>query len=143
MSEEFDKNEQKLIGRLKSLGEEIHPPKESLERLLSSLPEDDVTKNELPRYNFSMWRYTFVAVVVVLVAGFAFLKHRQLSSINPANQSAQVAQNQQVPTQAVTADNADSSLQQTDQAIQSASDQMDQDLKALDQTGSEDDLNNI
>ena len=140
MNKEFDKNEQNLIEKLKSLGEGIVPSKESFKRLLSSLPDEGVTKYDTPRYTFSMWRYVFAAVVVVIVGGFAFFKHGQ---VNPANQTAQVAQNQGVPTQSVTADNADATLQQTDQAIQSATDQMDQDLKALDQTSSGNDLNNI
>lgn len=95
-----------------------------------------------------MMKYALIVVVVVLVAGFGLFKYNHINSSGLTSQNPQ-ANNQTVPNQVtdvpnqpVTTDNADSSLQQTDIAVSQASDQMDQDIKSLDQTSSqENDLN--
>lgn len=136
---EFTKEEQVLVKKLRSFSEEIKPSEDSFEKMLSLLPNEDVTSYELPRYMFSMWKFVVTAVAVVLIAGLAFLNHGQL---NQATQTPQVAQNQQVP-QAITAQNEDTTLQQTDSAISQTTDQMNQELNSLDQNSSEDDVNSL
>lgn len=145
MKEDFNKEELKLINKLKIVKRGIIPSKTSFEKMLSSLSNDTdnnlVTNKDNYRYTFSMWKYVLAVLVIALIGGFAFLKSGQ---INPSSQTPQVAQNQEVPNQPVTASNADSALQQTDSAISQTSDQADQELNKLDQTSSsEDDLNNL
>lgn len=137
---EFTKEELILIKKLKSFSEGIIPSRDSFEQMLASLPGDPVTNYDSPRYMFSMWKFAVASFAIVLLIGFALLKHGQ---INPANQLSQVAQNQAVP-QTVTADNEDAALQQTDSAISQTTDQMDQELNSLDQNSSnEDDINSL
>lgn len=140
-NQEFTQEEQTLIRKLQEFGEDVKPAKGSFEKMLTSLSKEAVTIYEFPRYSFSMWKYALVALVIVLIGGFAYLKHGQ---INPSNQTSQVTQDQEVPNQALTTDNTDATLQQTDQAIQSNMSQADQDLSTFDQANSsEEDVNNI
>lgn len=132
MSKDFNKEELEIINKLRDFKEGISPSKGSFERMLSSLQgdidKDIVTNYDKYRYTFSMWKYALVTLVIALIGGLTFLKHGQ------GNQTSQT----------VTANNADSTLQETDSAISQASDQADQELNELDQTtSSEDDLNNI
>ncbi len=128
----------KLASKLESLKEIVTPTKDSFERMLFALPEKDVTNFQPVRYDFSMWKYVVAVVVIALGMGFIFLKHNQ---VNPGNQTTQLTK--EVPNQPVTEKNAEATFQQTDQAIEQVTIQMDQDLKTLDSTGGEDDLTNI
>lgn len=80
------------------------------------------------------------AVVVVGAAAFYFTQQHQINLPNsPLTQTSQNA----TPTK-ITSQNADQTLNQTDQSVGSAMDQMDKDLKAIDQNDtSADNANNI
>ena len=140
----MNKDEIKTIKLLKDLGEVLTPKKSSLEKVLQKIDNADVTKEEFPRYSYSMMNWKFVAPItaVIVLLGFFAFKGFSSKSIQPTPAS-QMSETNQIP-QTVTAQNADTALSQTDSQINQDMAQLDTDLTAVDATNNkEEDPNSL
>lgn len=85
-----------------------------------------------------------IVVIIVLVVVYKSFKHSKAAMVPSAYQTSTQATAQASTPPKVTAQNANQVLDQTGAAIESDINQMDQDLKALDQNDpSQDNANNI
>ncbi len=136
----MNKDESKIIKLLQGLGASLTPPKNSLEKLLQNIDNEDVTKEQLPRYIYSMnWKFAVPLALIALAIAGLFV-YRSLPTKVAQLPS---AQNFEIP-QKVTAQNSDSVLSQTDQELNQNMDQLDQDLKDVDAAqNQEEDVNSI
>lgn len=129
------KDELKIIRLLKDTGEILTPSKHSLDKLLQNIDYEDVTKEDYPRYNYSMWKFAVpIFLVALLLVGFFVFKNISKNGIQP---SSQTANSQSEIPQAVTAQNTDEALSQTDVALNQSMDQLDKDLKDIDATNNQ------
>lgn len=86
-----------------------------------------------------------IFLVLIILGGFLVYKHNPNTSFNPVqpvNAPKQTSSTYQIP-QTVTAQNADSTLNSTDAAINQSVDQMDSDLKDLDSVNKEEDPSSL
>ncbi|MCL4366317.1 hypothetical protein M1437_03765 [Patescibacteria group bacterium] len=130
----MNKDELRIIKLLQNIGESLTPKKSSLGRLLQNMTNEDVTKEDYLRYNYSKsmnWKFAApIFLVVLLLVGFFAFKNLSKNVIQPSNQTAQTSQSE-IP-QVVTAQNADETLSKTDIALNQDLNQLDQDLKDID-----------
>ncbi len=141
----MNKDELKIVKQLKNLGEAFTPKKSSLEKMLQNIDNGNVTKEEFPRYSYSMmnWRFAApIALVILLLVGFVAFKNSSKNTMQPVNQSAETSQSE--TPQTVTSENADQTLNQTDSQINQDMAQLDTDLTAVDATNNkEEDPNSL
>lgn len=135
----MDQDFNKVIKALDNYKDKIRPSDRGLRQFLSKIPQKQVvTEYDEYRYNYSMsWKFILpLLIVAVVLVGFLYTKNTSRPVTSPSVN--------QVPGGPVTAQNADQTLTQTDQAVSDTINQVDQDLKALDQIDtSSDNVNNI
>ncbi|GEM_PF-5630208 len=150
----MNNDELKIVKLLQDVGGKITPSKNSLEKLLQNIDnkpwdyflseKEDVTKRDYPRYSYSMnWKFAApIFLVAILLVGFVVFKNSSKNTMQPVDQTAQTSQTE--TPQTVTAQNADTVLNQTDSQINQDMTQLDNDLTAVDATNNqEEDPNSL
>lgn len=100
----------------------IQPPKEGLEKILDNFP---VTKIDNLRYNYVMGSKFFLPIGIIALALIAFFGVKQIQKPTVIELPA-----------TVTKQNVDDSLNKVDASVSTSINEMDNDLKELDQESS-------